>query len=262
MSEYRIDLRGGDHAVLLVHGLTGSPFELKPLARRLHKAGFTVKAPCLAGHCETLERLKTTGWRDWYEMIRRTFLEMNEEYETVSAAGLCMGALLCLQLASDVGPKISSIALLSTTLFYDGWSLPWYKFLLPISYLPPFRFFYSYREREPYGIKDERMREQISRLLQEDTFAYSRFPSESMHELFRLIRSVKKILPKVTAPTIILHAEEDDLASLKNAEYVEKYIGSSEVRKVIIPDSYHMLTLDNQKELVADETIRFFKEQK
>ncbi len=260
MSEYRIDLKGGRHAVLLIHGLTGSPFELKPLAKRLHKAGFTVKAPCLTGHCETIESLKITVWRDWYGTIYEAFSEMKKEYKTVSAAGLCMGALLCLQLAGEVGDEVSSIALLSTTLFYDGWSLPWYKFLLPVSYLPPFRFFYSYREREPYGIKDSRMRERISRMLQEDTVAYSSFPSESMHELFKLIRSVKKILPQVKVPTIILHAEEDDLASLRNAEYVEQHIGASEVRKIIIPDSYHMLTLDNQKELVANETVRFFRE--
>ena len=50
------------------------------------------------------------------------------------------------------------------------------------------------------------------------------------------------------------------MASVKNADYVERHIGSAEVRKVIIPDSYHMLTLDNQKELVAEETIRFFRE--
>ncbi len=260
MSDYKIDLIGGEHAVLLIHGLTGSPFEMKPLAKKLHRAGFTVKGPCLAGHGKTLESLQTTRWHDWYQTIYETFKALKKEYKTVSVVGLCMGALLALYLAFDVGDEVSSISLLSTTIFYDGWSLPWYSFLLPLCYYPPLRYFYSYEEREPYGIKDERMRKRIAIGLKHNSIAYSKFPAQSMKELFRLIRLTKKIIPKVKVPTLILHALEDDLASIKNADYVEKYIGSSHVRKIFIRDSYHMLTLDNQKDLVAEETIKFFQQ--
>ena len=258
MSGLKIDMPGGEHAVLLIHGLTGSPFELKPLARKLHKAGFTVKGPCLAGHGMTIDDLKKTRWQDWYGTIRETFIELKKEHRTVSAAGLCMGALLGLYLAYEE-EEVSSLSLLSTTIFYDGWSLPWYRFLLPISYYPPVKYFYSFEEREPYGLKNTRMREQIALLLKENSVAYAKFPSQSMHELFKLIRQVKKIIPAVKTPTLILHAQEDDIASVRNAEYVERNIGSKEVRKVLLEDSYHMLTLDNQKDYVAEETIRFFK---
>lgn len=260
VTDHSIELTGGKHAVLLIHGLTGSPFEMKHLARRLHKAGFSVRGTCLAGHCSTIEHLKGTGWQDWYGTVIETFREMRKEHETVSAAGLCMGALFALYLAAEVGEELSAISLLSTTIFYDGWSLPWYRFLLPVSYLPPVRYFYSYREREPYGIKNESIRRYMAAFLEENSVAYSKFPSQSMHELFKLIRRVKKVLPLVRVPTLILHALEDDIASIKNAEYVEEHISSSVKRKVFLDDSYHMLTLDNQKELVAEETIRFFKE--
>ncbi len=254
-----IDLAGGDDAILLIHGLTGSPFELKPLARKLHKNGFTVKAPCLAGHGSTVSNLKNTTWNDWYETVHGTFEELKREHETVSVGGLCMGALLALYLAYREQDRVSSVAALSTTLFYDGWSLPWYRFLLPISYYPPFRYFYSYGEREPYGVKNERMREQIKKALRENTVAYSNFPAQSMHELFKLIKTVKKTIHRVKAPTLILHALEDDMASIRNADYVERHIGSATVRKVLLKDTYHMLTLDNQKDRVAEESIAFFK---
>ncbi len=260
MNDYKINLEGGEHAVLLIHGLTGSPFETKHLAKKLHRAGFTVKGPCLAGHGETLESLKATCWHDWYKTVHETFKKMKKEYKIVSVSGLCMGALLALYLAFEVEDEISSISLLSTTLFYDGWSLPWYKFLEPMVYYSRMRYFYSYKEREPYGIKNERMRKRIAIRLKENSIAYSKFPAQSMHELFRLIRLTKKIIPKIKVPTLILHALEDDLASIKNADYVEKYIGSSHVRKIFIRDSYHMLTLDNQKDLVAEETIKFFQQ--
>jgi carboxylesterase len=260
MTDYRIDLNGGDHAVLLIHGMTGSPFELKSLAKKLNKAGFTVKGPCLAGHCGTLDELKATKWQDWYGTVYETFRELKRNYREVSVSGLCMGSLFALYLAAEVQEEVSAIALLSTTLFYDGWSLPWYKFLLPLSYYPPFKYFYSYAEREPYGIKDERMRRQIALALQEGSIAHPEFPSQCMRELFRHIKEVRKVLPKVKVPTLILHALEDDLASIKNADYVESHIGSSDVRKVYIKDSYHMLTLDNQKNLVAEEVINFFRD--
>ncbi len=260
LTDHTIELAGGEHAVLLIHGLTGSPFEMKHLARRLHKAGFTVKGTCLAGHCSTIEHLKDTRWQDWYGTVYETFREMKKDHETVSAAGLCMGALFALYLASEVGGELSSISLLSTTIFYDGWSLPWYRFLLPVSYLPLVRYFYSYREGEPYGIKNESIRRHVAALLQDNSVAYSTFPSQSMHELFRLVRRVKKILPLVKTPTLILHALEDDIASIRNADYVERHISSPVIKKVFLENSYHMLTMDNQKELVAQETIRFFEE--
>ncbi|HXX53976.1 MAG TPA: alpha/beta fold hydrolase [Thermodesulfovibrionales bacterium] len=261
MNDHRIDMKGGEHAVLLIHGLTGSPFELKPLAKKLHKNGFTVKAPCLAGHGTTVANLISTTWLDWYATVQQEFLELKREHETVSVAGLCMGALLALYLTYKEQYKVSSLAVLSTTFFYDGWSLPWYRFLLPLSYHPLIRYLhsYSYEEREPYGIKNERWREQKKKLLKDNSVAYSHFPSQSMHELFKLIKTVKNIIHGVTVPTLILHALEDDLASIRNADFVERNIGSATVRKVLLKDTYHMLTLDNQKDCVADESISFFR---
>jgi carboxylesterase len=259
MNDYQINLNGSDNAVLLIHGLTGSPFELKYVARKLNKAGYTVKAPCLAGHGTSIMDLKKTRWQDWYRTASTTFKKMKEEYQSVSVAGLCMGALFALYLAYEMQEEVSSIALLSTTLAYDGWSLPWYKFLLPLSYYPPFKYFCSFSEREPYGLKDERMRRQIEIALKDNSVAYSEFPAHCVHELYQHIRVVKKILPKVKSPTLILHALEDDLASVNNAHYVHKHIGSTIIRKVILDDSYHMLPLDKQKDLVAEEMINFFK---
>jgi carboxylesterase len=261
MPDHKIDLPGGKHSVLLIHGLTGSPFEMKYLAKKLNKAGFSVKGPCLEGHCTTVKNLSKTKWGDWYGSVRESFVEMKKSSDSVSVVGLCMGALLSLHLSCEFGSEVAAVSLISTTLFYDGWSLPWYKFLLPISYYPPLRFFYSYSETEPYGIKNKPLRERIVRLMKNDSIAYAKTPAASLHELFRLIREVKRELPEVTTPALILHSKEDDLTSTRNPDYVEEKIGSKVVRKIILDDSYHMMTIDNQKDRVAEETIRFFQEQ-
>jgi carboxylesterase len=97
--------------------------------------------------------------------------------------------------------------------------------------------------------------------MQNDSIAYTKTPARSMHELFKLIREVKRELPAITTPALILHSREDDLTSTKNPNYVQNKIGSKIVRKVILDDSYHMMTIDNQKDRVAEETINFFVEQ-
>jgi len=261
MPDHKIDLPGGKHSALMIHGLTGSPFEMKYLAKKLNKAGFSVKGPCLEGHCTTLKNLSKTNWEDWYGSVRESFVEMKKSSDSVSVVGLCMGALLSLHLSHEFGSEVVAVSLISTTLFYDGWSLPWYKFLLPISYYPPLRFFYSYAETEPYGIKNKLLRERIVHLMKNDSIAYPKTPAPSLHELFKLIRETKRELPEVTTPALILHSKEDDLTSMKNPDYVEEKIGSKVVRKIILDDSYHMMTIDNQKDRVAEETIRFFQEQ-
>jgi len=261
MPDQKIDLPGGKHSVLLIHGLTGSPFEMKYLAKRLNKAGFTVKGPCLEGHCTNLKNLSKTTWEDWYGSVRESFLEMKESSDSVSVVGLCMGALLSLHLSHEFGSEVAAASLISTTIFYDGWSLPWYKFLLPISYYFPFREIYSYAETEPYGIKDKALRERVVSLMKNYSIAYTKTPAASLYELFKLVNQVKKELPSITTPALILHSDEDDLTSLRNPGYVEEKIGSRVVRKIILHDSYHMMTIDNQKDRVAEETIRFFQEQ-
>jgi carboxylesterase len=261
MPDHKIELPGENHSVLLIHGLTGSPFEMKYLARKLNKAGFTVKGPCLEGHCTTLKNLSKTRWEDWYGSVHESFIEMKKSSDTVSVVGLCMGALLSLHLAYELGSEVAAVSLISTTLFYDGWSLPWFKFLLPIAYYTPLRFIYSYSETEPYGIKNKPLRERIVNLMMDNSVAYTKTPAASMHELFKLIREVKKELPAITTPALILHSREDDLTSIKNPDYVEAKIGSKIVRKIILDDSYHMMTIDNQKDRVAEETIKFFIEQ-
>lgn len=253
-------MKGGKDAALLIHGLTGSPFEVKHLAKRLHKAGFTVSVPLLAGHGTSIQELSKLRWQDWYGTVAETFNDLKKNHDSVSASGLCMGALLALQLAADYEGEVTAISLLSTTLFYDGWSLPWYKFLLPLAYYPPVKYFYSYKESSPYGIKNERLRELYLHGMKDGSIAYDTIPAEGMRELYRLSNAVRKIMPRIKTPVLILHSAEDDLASSKNADYIERHIGGDMARKILLKDTYHMITIDNQKETVADETINFLRD--
>lgn len=252
-----ISLSGGEHAVLLVHGLTGSPQELRFLAKRLNQAGYTVQVPYLAGHGTDLKDLMKTTWQDWHASMRDVFCSLAKTYSTVSVAGLCMGAVIALHLAHEFPEKIPAVALLSTTLFYDGWTVPWYTFLLPYAYYTPLRYFYTYPETEPYGVKNEKIRQRIKKSLDEEAGAYAKFPLSSMAEHLRMNRYVRKLMPAIMTPALIIHSHEDDMASVKNAEYLQQHLGSTVVRTVLLDDCYHMITVDNQREQVAQELIDF-----
>jgi carboxylesterase len=69
---------------------------------------------------------------------------------------------------------------------------------------------------------------------------------------------VRRGLGRIQTPALIIHAEEDDVASTASADYVERHLGSAVKRKLILHDSYHIITLDNEKETVADQTLAFF----
>ena len=110
--------------VLLVHGITGGPAEMKPLVRMLASDGFTVSCPQLAGHCSSLAELKRTGWRDWYASVDEALSRLRQTCDRVFVSGLSMGALLALKLAAKRPADVQGIATLSATFFYDGWNVP------------------------------------------------------------------------------------------------------------------------------------------
>jgi carboxylesterase len=258
-----IELKGSEHAVLLIHGLQGVPTEMLTLAKRLHKAGYSVRVPHFKGYgyTEGDNAHSVTSWRDWRGQVMQELNEMKRKYKTVSVSGLCIGAVLALSVAEVASAEISGLSLLATTLFYDGWSIPWFRFMLPLGYYTPFRYLYAYKEREPFGLKNQQLRRWVAREMSHKTSSIagaSNLALPAIHEAELLIKSVKRNLHKVTAPTLIIHAVEDDVSSPRSADFVATHIGSAKVQKIMLHNSYHMITMDNERELVADETIKFF----
>lgn len=261
--------RKGSVGVLLIHGLTGTPTEMKQFGKVIARQGFTVACPELAGHCATIEALSATKWQDWYLSMEAAFDALKEECEHVYVAGLSMGALIALMIAAKKGHQVAGIILLSTTFFYDGWNVPKLKqaLLLPLVLYTPLKYFVQWEETAPYGIKDERVRALVHAILENrdnqaaDKIGYFKTPATVILESVRLIKAAKKVLKNVIVPTLIVHATEDDMASLKNAHYTQANISSETVETFFVDDTYHVLTLDKRKDDVARRAAQFCKEQ-
>ncbi len=255
-------IEGGRDGVLLIHGLTGTPTEMRWVGKELAAAGFTVHGVQLAGHCGTEEDLLATRWRDWYHSVEEGYRRLARRCDRVFVGGLSMGALLSVHLAANLPPRaLSGLVLYSTTIWYDGWNMNPFAFLLPTLLRLPFGQRIDFHEEAPYGIKDERLRQVVvSRMLGGDS-AGGGLPiirGRSLAELHRLIRRVKREIHTVATPALIVHALEDDVTSVRNADYLEANLAGP-VRKVLLDDCYHMITVDRQRRDVVAHTVDFLR---
>ncbi|RCS21651.1 alpha/beta fold hydrolase [Phyllobacterium salinisoli] len=248
-------------AILLVHGLTGAPAEMRLVARQLNRRGYTIYAPLLAGHGKDVAALRTTSWRHWLESVDRAASDLASHASVVFAAGICVGGALGLLSAHQNPGTIKAAALYSPCFQYDGWNVPFYYPLLSrqIGWLSrvPFLDRLSFAETSTMGIKDERMRRMMAAMSSEGVL--ERFPGKGLVEMYRLGIALKKRLPEISTPTLILHSREDDLSDPRHAEYIRSHIGG---RRQLhwIDDSYHMIHVDRQRLQVADITADFFEE--
>jgi carboxylesterase len=252
--------------VILVHGLTGTPNEMRHLAYSLNKVGYNVICPRLANHGEPLHVLKHTTWEDLYASVREIFLKALATSDKVYVAGLSMSALLVLLLAEEFGERLAGGICLAPTLFFDGWNVPWYHRLMPIASYTPLKYIMFYKESPPYGIKNKTMRAMVHRFYSRATlgniesiskFGYAFFPVSLFYQLHRLARKVTPLLGRINAPMLLIHPLEDDTASVRNSQLIYDRISSRTKKLVILRDSYHVITADQEREKLGEAMKEF-----
>ena len=244
-------------AVLLFHGLTGTPFELKKYGQFLYNNGYDVFAECLPGHGEKFDEIYTVKYQDWLNFAYTRFSTLKAEYKNVFLSGICLGAVLAIATAIKFKDEVSGVIALSTTLYLDGWRLPWYKFMIPLALSTIIRFYYCYPECEPHGIKNERTRKVVKKLLEKGDVGMNDFPMTGIYELLKLSAYERKMLPEMTAPILLIHSKYDDLTSEKSANIVYKNISSKDKELIILENSYHMVLYDNEKDFVYNKALDF-----
>src|SRR5262245_44278584 len=124
--DHTIKIKGGKVGVLLVHGLAGTPAEVRFVASGLARLGYTVHCPQLAGHGGTEADLTASTWMDWYKTCEDALDELRKDCDTVLVGGLSTGALLGLLLAARRPADVQGTLLYAPTLWLSGWSMPWY----------------------------------------------------------------------------------------------------------------------------------------
>lgn len=260
-----VNFAGNEAGVLLLHGLGGTPNELKPLAWGLSAAGYTVHLPRLPGHGGTEADLLASHRGEWRAAVVGAAERLRRSCRTVVAGGLSMGAILALALALDEPELVDGLALLAPTLRHDGWSVPrtrvFLTLLAPLLGTPLGRW-YRFVERHPFGVKDERVRARLQQALASGSSTEAGLlgtPARSLREFARLVAEVEPWLRAVTAPTLIVHPREDDISDLRSAFRLQRELGGR-VECLVLEDSYHLITVDRQRDLVTERAIAFVEQ--
>jgi len=258
-------LEGGRAGVLLIHGLTGTPKEMRRVGQGMQRAGFTVFGMQLAGHCGDEEDLLGTRWTDWLQSVRDAVDDFLPRVDHLFVAGLSMGAVLALKIALERPDDIAGLGIYGINFRYDGWSIPLSArigtALLPLAVPFGIGRHRHFAERPPYGIKDERLRAVIVEQMQSGDSASAGLlgnPWHSLADMQVLARRVRRDLHRVRVPAIVMHAAEDDMASVRNARLVVDRIDAP-CELVLLDNSYHMITIDADRKVVVRKSVAFFE---
>lgn len=247
-------------AVMLIHGMSGAPAEMRLVARQFSRLGYSVFAPLLAGHGRGEEALRRSRFEDWLDSVAHAADWLACRSDAVFCAGICVGGKLALLASHRTASPIRSVALYSPCFHYDGWNVPrYYAILSPhIRWirLLPFIDRLNFSETPSLGIKDERLRRMIAGM--ENDGVLSHFPGRGLIEMSRLGHHLKKHLPSIITPSLIIHSTEDDLSGPEHARYIAARLGGPKALHWL-NDSYHMIHVDREHRKVADLSARFFE---
>lgn len=231
-----VDLAGGPVGVLLVHGFTGTTQSVRPWATALHEAGHTVVAPRLPGHGTRWQDLNETTWDDWFGEVERAFDDLRSRCRTVFAMGLSMGATLALRLAQTRGEQVAGLVLVNGALASERRDVK----ILPVAarVVPSLK-----------GIASDIKKPGVTEL------AYPRTPLKAMRSFSRVWPTVTAELGRVGCPVMLYRSETDHVVEPISGRVL--LAGLPHATEVVLHDSFHVATLDNDAERIFEGSLAF-----
>ena len=231
---------GDGTGVLVIHGFTGSPASVRPWAAELAAQGWTVRVPRLPGHGTRWQDMNLTTWQDWYAEVDAALADLRAHCDRVFVMGLSMGGTLTLRLAEQHGAEIAGIVLVNPSIHTERID----RFALPLVQ----RFVASFP-----GISND-----IAKPGQ-DEVAYDRLPLKAAYSLSQLWSVTKAGIASITQPVLLFRSLNDHVVEPSNAAYILANVSSADVTEVVLPDSYHVATLDHDAPLIVRDSIAFVR---
>lgn len=229
--------------VLLVHGWTSTPYEVRRLGTYLNENGYTVLGIQLTGHGTVPKDLEDVKCEDWIKDIEAGYAKLQEKCEKVYVGGTSIGANLALILAGRE-KKVAGLVLMATPfkMRIEKIVLFFAHFLL--------RFKKQYRKKfypPTFGLATS-----ITRLI-----SYQTYPVKSVLEAFKLVQEARKNLSAITQPCLIIQSTSDHIVSRGSLESIYNGIGSKVKKKLYIKKAYHTFISDIKNEHVFNDILEF-----
>lgn len=235
------ELIGGQIAILLIHGFSGSPLSVKPWAEKLHQSGFTVNVPRLPGHGSNWNEMNQTRWEEWFAEVENKFKELKSRHQRVFVAGFSMGGALSLRLATIYRNEIEGLLLVNPSIGDDRFIMrlvPFLKYFIP-----------SVKGRGTDVAAPNPPRH-----------SYGRTPLHALHSLQKLWRVVRRDLHLIDQPLMIGYSVNDHVVNPKFSELLIDNVSSIDIREVIFERSFHNVALDYDLPILTEESVNFIKE--
>jgi len=228
-----------DIGILVIHGFTATTYSMQYLADKFAEAGFYVELPLLAGHGTKWQDLNKVHYQDWIKELDKSLLKLKGKVTKIFVIGLSMGGTLALYLA-ETYPELKGIIIINNACLFKNPSL---------IFLPVIKLIVSSVKPISSDLKDPNCKE----------IAYNRTPTKGLHELFKLIKIMKKNLFKITQPILIFKSKEDNIIPVKSATYVYDRINSKNKDFIWLENSYHVATMDFDKDIIVEKSISFIE---
>lgn len=235
-------IAGNETGVLLSHGYTGTPQSMRYVGEYLaERGGVTVWIPRLPGHGTRLEDMAATTAGDWLRGVRTALTELQRQCSRIFLVGLSMGGTLMLHLAATRPELIQGLVVINAPVFLDN---PDFAAVAFADDAPEFLPKISADIKRP----------------DTDELSYQGAPVATARHLYALMAATRELLPRVRCPLLAFYSREDHVVPPANGPYVLERVSCADKRLVTLENSYHVATLDNDRELIASETLRFIEQ--
>lgn len=231
---------GNTVGVLVSHGFTGTPQSMRHLGEQIHAAGYTVLGPRLAGHGVSPAAMARTGAADWIASIDEALATLQQRCRQIVMVGLSMGGTLTLYAAARHPGVILGAVPINAVVRVGS----------------PGMAAVAYDRHAPDtvpGIGSDIKAPGVKEL------AYTEVPVRAFREAYALAAVTHDLLPTVRCPALVITSREDHVVDPANGHFIAQRLGSNRVEMSWLDDSYHVATLDNDKDRIAQQTVGFIR---
>jgi carboxylesterase len=246
--------------LVLLHGLHSSAREFGLISLPLRNRGVELIMPMVPGYSDGARVGARASWQEWVDAAATAIAQLVPAQRPVVVGGLCVGGLIAATLALQARLAVAGLVLMSPTFEFDGWAQSRWRHLRGLGYALGLDRWIRLREREPYGVKDERIRAWVRREMHErrsSAAGPSTLPLWAIREVDRLKNHVRAGLGRLRARTLVLHARDDEVCTLSSVQRWMRDMQACDSELVVLNDSYHMITIDRERQFVGAQLQAF-----
>jgi carboxylesterase len=233
---------GNQQGCLLLHGFTGTPQNVRPLADYLQRRGLTVSVPRIAGHGTTVDDLDATGPDDWLESAELALGQLRDRCTGIVVGGISLGGTYALELARRHRDLLGIVVMAA-----------------PILDIPALADIVNDPERPKAITAPWASVGALTNDISSGGITYMQMPLAALDRGLDLVRRVREGLSEVTCPTLLIYGDHDAIVDKANGPYALEHLGSRDKRLIPLDDSAHEVTLDFGKERIMVEVYGFIR---